>query len=77
MLLQRHTYEIDSCVRGFHAYIQGKLGSKFGDEHECQRERDNSKDPYAVAVMHQHLGVVGHIPRLISAACSLFLRIRD
>ena len=68
------TYEIDSCVRGFHVYKESWAPS-LGDEHECQRERGNSEDPYAVAVMHRRLGVVGHVPRLISAACSLFLRI--
>ena len=34
------------------------------------------KDPYAVAVMKMD-DVVGHVPRRISAACSLFLRRGD
>ena len=40
------TYEIDSCIRGFHVYTAPSLG----DEHECQRERGNSEDPYAVQI---------------------------
>ena len=35
----------------------------------------NSKDPYAVALVEKTKGaVVGHVPRKISAACSLFIR---
>lgn len=43
-----------------------------GDNFSCEREEGNSEDPYAVAVMY-NAGVVGHVPRVISAACSLFL----
>ena len=39
-------YEIDNCVRGFHVYTALNLG----DEHECQQERGNSEDPYAVQI---------------------------
>ena len=68
-----NNFEIDSCVRAFHIYKETWTPS-LGDEHDCQCEQGNPQDPYAVAVMHQCLGVVGHVPRLISAACSLFLR---
>ena len=34
----------------------------------------NDKDPYAVAVLRGDM-IVGHVPRRISAACSIFLRI--
>ena len=64
---------MDSCIRGFHIYKETWTPS-LGGEHDCQREQGNPQDPYAVAVMHRRLGVVGHVPRLISAACSLFLR---
>ena len=66
-------FEVDSCIRGFHIYKETWTPS-LGGEHDCQRERGNPQDPYAVAVMHRRLGVVGNVPRLISAACSLFLR---
>ena len=39
----------------------------------CNRRLQYDKDPYAVAVMKQD-DIVGHVPRQISAACSLFLR---
>lgn len=42
---------------------------------ECVREPCNSKDPYAIAVLHgRYKKIVGHLPRKISAACSVFLR---
>lgn len=44
----------------------------------CEREPGNLVDPYAVAVIQRSGSsssstVVGHVPRKISAACSLFL----
>ena len=38
----------------------------------CVKDRKNRHDPYAVAVMRSKT-VVGHLPRKISTACSLFL----
>ena len=38
----------------------------------CEREINNPEDPFAVAMLKEQ-SVVGHIPRKISAACSLFL----
>lgn len=41
----------------------------------CEREEGNLHDPYAVGVWEKSTGeIVGHVPRKISAACSLFLR---
>ena len=41
----------------------------------CIREPSNVRDPYAVAVTKPHLStVVGHVPRKMSAICSIFLR---
>ena len=56
------TYEVISCVRGHHV----------GEQLVCKREVSNTQDTYAVAVIHGGT-VVGHVPRKISAACSLFL----
>ena len=39
----------------------------------CVRERTNTEDPHAVAVIRRS-AVVGHVPRKMSAACALFLR---
>ena len=65
------TFEIDSCIRGYHAY--GVIWTPTVGEHlSCEREMANTEDPYAVAVMRRST-VVGHVPRRMSAACALFL----
>ena len=38
----------------------------------CQTEDSNAFDPYAVAI-RKNANVIGHIPRKISAVCSLFI----
>ena len=43
------------------------------EELVCAIEEGNTHDPYAVAVKKEGQ-IVGHVPRIISAACSLFLR---
>jgi len=65
-------FSIESCVRGHHVY-KNIWDVSVGEELPCKTESGNEKDPYAVAVMRRHT-VVGHLPRKISAACSLFLR---
>ena len=43
-------FEIDSCIRGYHAY--GAIWTPAVGEHlSCEREMANTEDPYAVAVM--------------------------
>ncbi len=64
-------YEVSSVVRGFHVY-QRSWSPSLEEQLECLREASNDKDRYAVAVL-RHGSVVGHIPRRISAACSLFI----
>ena len=65
-------YVIDSCIRGHHIYKE--VWSPFVNEKlTCAIEEGNNHDPYAVAVMKGEL-IVGHVPRKISATCSLFLR---
>ena len=49
-----------------------------GEILSCKREKRNASDPYAVAVIKAEneedaVVIVGHVPRKISAACSLFL----
>ena len=43
------------------------------EELSCRQEGGNRHNPYAVAVLKGTI-VAGHVPRKISAACSLFLR---
>ena len=66
-------YEVESCIRGYHIY-KDQWTSYVGESLSCNRETDNTKDPYAVCVVKGHDMIVGHVPRKISAACSLFLR---
>uniref|UniRef100_A0A1X7TG99 Ubiquitin-like protease family profile domain-containing protein n=1 Tax=Amphimedon queenslandica TaxID=400682 RepID=A0A1X7TG99_AMPQE len=66
------SWRIDSCVRGFHVY-QDIWTPVLHEELDCERERGNIEDLYAVAVK-KNGHVVGHIPRKISAICSTFIR---
>ena len=61
-----------SCVRGYHVYKE-IWRPVVGEEFACQREMNNEKDRYSVAVKEASR-VVGHLPKKISCVCSLFLR---
>ena len=69
--------EVESSVCGHHVYMQ-EWTPFIGEKLECQREEANEQDPYAVAIVKRTAGrrtkVVGHVPRRILAACSLFLQ---
>ena len=45
-----------------------------GETFDCMRETGNRFDPFAVAVISKDGEIIGHVPKLISAAASLFLR---
>ena len=47
----------DMCVRGFHVY-KDVWRPVIGEELRCQREEDNPRGPYAVAVTKSRTGVV-------------------
>ena len=64
--------ELESCVRGYHVYKDIWSPSTLLD-YSCERELHNPEDPYAVAIMSGG-SIVGHVPRKISAACSLFIQ---
>ncbi len=66
------SFEISSCVRGFHAYKE-VWDPSVGDRLRCDRELGNSKDRYSVTVLDGE-NIVGHLPKQISRLCSLFLR---
>ena len=67
-------FEVESYVCGLHIYMQ-EWTPFIG---ERQREEANEQDPYAVAILKRtarcRIKVVGHVPRRISAACTLFLQ---
>ena len=65
-------FRFTSCVRGFHVY-ESAWAPDYHEILQCSCEDGNVHDPYAVKVMKSG-GVVGHLPKKISATCSLFLR---
>ena len=68
------TLVLKSCIWGFHVY--NLVWTSSLDHPEvliCRREPGNVSDPYAVVVCNSGGTAVGHIPRKISAMCSLFL----
>ena len=64
--------ERNSCVHGYHIY-KNIWDVVIGEELQCERELDNESDRYAVAVKKDG-SIIGHLPRNISRACSLFIR---
>ena len=67
-------FSLDSMVQGFHAY-QSVWEPSYGEILMCRREPNKRMDPFAVAVVKNGT-IVGHVPRMISASCSLFFRKR-
>ena len=72
-----YSFTVISMIRGYHVYKNIWESPTIGEELFCEREIGNPKDPLAVAVMKLIGGentIIGHIPRIISALCSLFIR---
>ena len=65
-------YQKASCVRGYHVY-RDIWEAVIGEVLQCERERTNAEDRYAVAVKKDGR-IIGHLPSKISRVCSLFLR---
>ena len=63
------TFQKESCIRGYHIYRE-RWDAVVGEKLECQRERGNTTDMYAVAVIKDST-IVGHLPRKISRICTL------
>ena len=61
---------VDSCVGGFHMY-QDIWTPVTGERLSCETEESNTFDSYAV---RKSANVIGHVPRKISAACSLSIQ---
>ena len=63
---------IETVIRGYHIYKEIWAAS-IDEVLLCARETANVHDPYAVAVIRRSI-TVGHVPRALSAVCSLFIR---
>ena len=66
-------FHLEAMVRGYHVYCNVWQASR-NEILQCTRDVSNRKDPYAVSVVKSGTGIVGHLPKKISTACSLFLR---
>ena len=64
--------EVDSFIRGYHAYKE-QWTPTTGEQLVLRREPENPEDPSAVAVIKDE-EIVGHIPFNISSTVSQFLR---
>ena len=72
-----YTFSVGSVVRGYHEYKDIWDAAIDGLELPCEREPGNPRDTSAVAVVKRSPGasiIVGHVPRLISMVCSIFIR---
>ena len=67
-----YEYQLQWCVKGYHTYKE-EWEAAVGEELKCEREKNNAKDPYAVAVVRRNV-IVGHLPRKISRISALFLK---
>ena len=72
-----HAFVVSSVVRGYHEYKDIWSAPIDGVELPCKREPGNPRDTSAVAVIERNPSgelTLGHVPRLISAICSIFIR---
>ena len=66
-------------VRGYYIYQSIWPNPIVGEDVSCEQEAGNGHDPQAVAMMKLidgNMYVVGHVPRMISSVCSIFIRRR-
>ena len=71
------TFSIETVVRGYHVYKEIWNAAVDGTELPCEREIGNARDPFAVAIKKATPTgnvTVGHMPRVISPVCSVFIR---
>ena len=71
------SFVVESMIRGYHEYKSIWDNPVNEEELNCARDIGNSYDPTAVAVMKEidsEAKTVGHIPRIISALCFVFIR---
>ena len=59
-------------IRGHHVY-KDIFTPTIGKTLQCRREPDNDYDNFAVAIIENDT-IVGHVPRMISVPCDLFLK---
>lgn len=67
-------YEVfmESSVRGYHAYYVD-ASVAIGEVRTCERDVDNVRDKYAIAVKNEDQLLVGHVPIELSKIFNRFL----
>ena len=71
------SFSVESMIRGYHEYKSIWENPSSDDELICEREIGNAHDTYAVSIKKDTSGettTVGHISRMISSICSMFIR---
>ena len=72
-----YAFAVNSVSRGYHEYKAVWVSPTVGEVLSCEREAGNNHDTYAVAfkkVIDGSYVVVGHVPRIISPICSVFIQ---
>lgn len=68
---------MEAMIHGYHEYKSVWINPIAEEELSCEREIRNAHDTHAVAVakiIDGDIKTVGHVPRKISALCSIFIR---
>ena len=74
ILIKQKQYDLDSFVRGYHAYMD-IWTPKVGDENFCLKsENENQYDKFAVTIVLEE-GIVGHVPKNLSKIFHQFMKI--
>lgn len=68
-----YSFTVEAMVRNYHIYHLIWDTAIDGEDLECVREAGSIHDPSAVAIIKDSV-IVGHVPRIISAVCSSFIR---
>ena len=68
-----YSFAVEAMVRGYHVYHLIWDAPIDGEGLECFREVGNVHNPSAVAIKKDGV-IVGHVPRIILAVCSSFIR---
>ena len=71
------SFSVESMIRGYHEYKSIWENPSSDNELICEREIGNAHDTHAVSIKKDISGettTVGHIPRMISSICFIFIR---
>ena len=76
ILTKQRQYDLNSFVRGFHAYMD-IWTPKVGGENFCLNpENENQHDKFAVAIVLEER-IVGHVPEKLSKIFHQFMKVPD